>query len=144
MSWSQGRSVAGKIKSVEKFKNIRNQTHDLPACSVVPQPTMSLHAPTWMICTVHSQIMAHRKFQGIWGKAVSAALANQCLTPTLQHCLIQNMGASAVAECIPLTLALTEAAYNKWLGATPMNKAWVSDVSVKAAYFNDSWVLSYV
>jgi hypothetical protein len=37
----QEHSVAGRIKSIEKPSDlIMNQTHDLPACSLVPQPTI--------------------------------------------------------------------------------------------------------
>jgi hypothetical protein len=36
----QGHSAAGRIRSIEKSNDlIGNQTHDLPACSIVPQPT---------------------------------------------------------------------------------------------------------
>jgi hypothetical protein len=42
----QGHKTAGKIKSIEKFNNpIGNQTRDLPACSIVPQPSTLPHAP---------------------------------------------------------------------------------------------------
>jgi hypothetical protein len=37
----QGQSVVGRIRSNEKSNGlIRNQTHYLPACSIMPQPTM--------------------------------------------------------------------------------------------------------
>jgi hypothetical protein len=40
LSQLQGRSVAGRIKSIEKSKDlIGNQTRDFPACGIVPQPT---------------------------------------------------------------------------------------------------------
>jgi hypothetical protein len=46
LSRPQGHSVAGSIKSIEKSSDlIRNRTYDLPACTIVPQPTMLLHAP---------------------------------------------------------------------------------------------------
>jgi hypothetical protein len=33
--------VAGRIRSLENSNDlIRNRTHELPACSIVPQPTM--------------------------------------------------------------------------------------------------------
>jgi hypothetical protein len=39
--------VAGKIRLTEKFNGlIGNQTHDVPSCIIVPQPTMLLHAPS--------------------------------------------------------------------------------------------------
>jgi hypothetical protein len=42
----QGHSAAGRIRSIEKYSDlIGNQTHDLPACSIVPQLTVLLHAP---------------------------------------------------------------------------------------------------
>jgi hypothetical protein len=38
--------MAGRIRSIEKFTDlIRNQTHDLLACSTVPQATTLLRAP---------------------------------------------------------------------------------------------------
>jgi hypothetical protein len=38
--------VAGRSRSIEKSNDlIGNQTCDLPACSIVPQPTALLHAP---------------------------------------------------------------------------------------------------
>jgi hypothetical protein len=39
--------VAGRIRSSEKSSDlIGNQTHDLPACSIVPQPATLPNAPT--------------------------------------------------------------------------------------------------
>jgi hypothetical protein len=35
----QGHSVAGWIRSIEKIHLIGTRTSDLPACSIVPQPT---------------------------------------------------------------------------------------------------------
>jgi hypothetical protein len=38
LSRPQGHSAAGRIRSIEKSNNtIGNRTHDLPACSIVPQ-----------------------------------------------------------------------------------------------------------
>jgi hypothetical protein len=42
---TQGHSVAGRIRSIEKSNDIANRTRDLPACSIVPQPTMLQHTP---------------------------------------------------------------------------------------------------
>jgi hypothetical protein len=40
LSQPQGHSAAGRMKSIEKSKYfIFNRTRDLPACSIVPQPT---------------------------------------------------------------------------------------------------------
>jgi hypothetical protein len=40
LSRPQGHSAAGRIRSIEKSNDlIGNQTRDLPACSIVPQPT---------------------------------------------------------------------------------------------------------
>ena len=48
LSRSQGHSVTGRIMSMIKSNDIiRNQTHDLLACSAVPQTTAPLHAPTF-------------------------------------------------------------------------------------------------
>jgi hypothetical protein len=42
LSRPQGHSVVGRIKSMENPKDaVGNRTHDLPACSPVPQPTAS-------------------------------------------------------------------------------------------------------
>jgi hypothetical protein len=39
-SWPQGHSVAGRVRSIEKSNDLIGiQTHNLPACSTVPQPT---------------------------------------------------------------------------------------------------------
>jgi hypothetical protein len=44
LSRSQGHSVAGRIGSTDKDNNlISNRTHDLPACSIVPQSTTLTH-----------------------------------------------------------------------------------------------------
>jgi hypothetical protein len=41
LSRPQGHSAAGRIKLIDKSKNlIANRTHDFLACSTVPQPTM--------------------------------------------------------------------------------------------------------
>jgi hypothetical protein len=45
MSRPQGHSAAGRIRSIEKFHLIGTRTRDLPACSIVPQPTMLPRAP---------------------------------------------------------------------------------------------------
>ena len=47
LSWFQAHIVAGRIMS-KKYSNntVENQTHDLPACSSVPQPTMPPSATT--------------------------------------------------------------------------------------------------
>jgi hypothetical protein len=38
--------VAGRYKWIENFSDfIRTQRHDLPACSIVPQPSVLLHVP---------------------------------------------------------------------------------------------------
>jgi hypothetical protein len=43
----QGHSAAGRIRSTEKSNNlIAIRTRDLPACSIVPQPTTLPRAPT--------------------------------------------------------------------------------------------------
>jgi hypothetical protein len=43
---TQGHNAAGRIRSSEKSNGlIGNQTHDLPACSIVPQPPTLLHDP---------------------------------------------------------------------------------------------------
>jgi hypothetical protein len=40
LSQPQGRSAARRVKSIEESNDlIGNRTRDLPACSIVPQPT---------------------------------------------------------------------------------------------------------
>jgi hypothetical protein len=42
----QGHSAAGRIMSMKNFNDtIGNRTHDLPACSAIPQPTAPPRAP---------------------------------------------------------------------------------------------------
>jgi hypothetical protein len=45
LSRSQGHNSAGRIRSIEKIHLIGTRTHDLPACSIVPQPTTLPHTP---------------------------------------------------------------------------------------------------
>jgi hypothetical protein len=48
MSRSHGHNAAGRIRSIEKSYNfIANRTRDLPARSIVPQPTTLPRAPTF-------------------------------------------------------------------------------------------------
>jgi hypothetical protein len=42
LSGPQGHSAAGRIRSIEKIHLIGTRTRDLPACSIVPQPTTSV------------------------------------------------------------------------------------------------------
>jgi hypothetical protein len=52
LSWPQGHSAAGRIKSMQIVKDtIGNRTRDLPACSTVPPPTALPHVPftTWAV-----------------------------------------------------------------------------------------------
>jgi hypothetical protein len=43
---TQGHRAAGRIRSIEKFNDlIGSRTRDLPACSIVPQPTTLPRAP---------------------------------------------------------------------------------------------------
>jgi hypothetical protein len=45
----QGHSVAGRIRSIEKSNDLIGiWTQDLPACSIVPQPTMLPRAPNFL------------------------------------------------------------------------------------------------
>jgi hypothetical protein len=46
LSRPQGHSAAGRIRSIEKSNDIGNRTRDLPACSIVPQPTALPRAPS--------------------------------------------------------------------------------------------------
>jgi hypothetical protein len=51
LSRAQGRSEAGKIRSIEK-SSIGNGTCDLPAYSIVPQPTKLPRAPVEIYNTI--------------------------------------------------------------------------------------------
>jgi hypothetical protein len=44
LSRPQGHSAAERIRSMEKYNDIGNRTHNLPACNTVPE-TMLLHVP---------------------------------------------------------------------------------------------------
>jgi hypothetical protein len=47
LSWHQGHSAAGRIRSIEKFNDLMGiRSWDLPPCSIMPQPTMLPCAPT--------------------------------------------------------------------------------------------------
>jgi hypothetical protein len=52
--------MAGRIRPTEKSNDIRNQTNDLLACSMVPQPTMLLHALIKM--KVKQKFLKHNMF----------------------------------------------------------------------------------
>jgi hypothetical protein len=48
-------SAAGSISSIEKPNDLfGNRTRDLPACSIMPQPTMLLCAPFWKVAKVQN------------------------------------------------------------------------------------------
>jgi hypothetical protein len=53
LSRPQGHSAAGMVRSIEKYNDhIGYRTSDLPACSIVPQPTTLPRAPVWLsICS---------------------------------------------------------------------------------------------
>jgi hypothetical protein len=53
LSRPQGHSAAGKIRSIEKEHVIGTRTRDLPACSIVPQPTTLPPAPyiSYVLCS---------------------------------------------------------------------------------------------
>jgi hypothetical protein len=71
LSRPQGHSAAGRIKSTEKsYDLIGNRIRDLPACSIVPQPTTLARAPfrsefpikilyPFLISTMHATFSAH-------------------------------------------------------------------------------------
>jgi hypothetical protein len=50
LSWPQGHSAAVRIKSMKNFNYPTvNRTHDLPTCSVVPQPTAPTRTPQYCV-----------------------------------------------------------------------------------------------
>jgi hypothetical protein len=56
--------VAGRIRSIENIHLIETQTRDLPASSIVPQPTTLPHAPNMVSTTVKIlwNKMMHKNF----------------------------------------------------------------------------------
>jgi hypothetical protein len=58
LSRPQGHSAAGRIRSMEKIHLSGTRTRDLPACSIVPQPTTLPRAPR---CTV--RILSESKIE---------------------------------------------------------------------------------
>jgi hypothetical protein len=64
LSRPQGHSAAGWIRSTEKSNDlIGNRTRDLPACSIVPQPTTVLR--TWNDVDVDNRDNFQLTFQGV-------------------------------------------------------------------------------
>jgi len=63
---------------------IGNQTHDLPACCAVPQPTAPLHAPVTNIFNNKSWMARQQGGPVAW---------ELCVVPTVQHCdsVFQNV-----------------------------------------------------
>jgi hypothetical protein len=48
LSRPRGHSTAGRTRPIEKSNDIGNRTRDLPACSIVPQPTTLPRAPRFV------------------------------------------------------------------------------------------------
>ena len=67
LSWSQGYSVSGKIKSMKNPIVLNgNWTSDLPAYCTVAQPTVSLYTPLLMKCTVKVICIALNILEQMW------------------------------------------------------------------------------
>jgi hypothetical protein len=65
LSRSQGYSAAGKIRSTEESNDlIGNRTSDLPACSIMPQPTTLPRAP--LVRPKHVEIKCDYKVEPCW------------------------------------------------------------------------------
>ena len=61
LSQSHGHSVARRIKSMKNSHHPNeNQTHELPACSMVPQPTVPLHTLLHLVKTSISCKESHQ------------------------------------------------------------------------------------
>jgi hypothetical protein len=59
LSRPQGHSAAGRIRSIEKSDDlIKIRTRDLPACSVVPQPTTLPRAPLHTLTAVFIKLQS--------------------------------------------------------------------------------------
>jgi len=53
--------VARRIMSMKNSNDtIGNRTHDLPACSAVPQPTAPPRTPTYPITILNFRVLAHK------------------------------------------------------------------------------------
>jgi hypothetical protein len=79
LSQPQGHSMAGRIRSTEKSNDlIGNWTHDLPACSTVPQPTTLLNVPVCYIRELYQQQWGRQRlfkfFFGLFGEC----MCNHC------------------------------------------------------------------
>jgi hypothetical protein len=61
LSWPQDHSAAGRIRYIEKIHLIGTRTRDLPACSIVPQPTTLPRAP--LGTTVTNQNLIHEEIK---------------------------------------------------------------------------------
>jgi hypothetical protein len=55
--------MAGRIRSIEKSNDIANGTHDLPACIIVPYPTMLSHAPSIYTCSNKNAAMPASEYE---------------------------------------------------------------------------------
>ena len=70
LSRPQGHSAAGRVVSMKNSNDtIGNRTRDLPACSVVPQPTVLPHAPSLYYITNHNQ--ATRIIKMKWNRSLN-------------------------------------------------------------------------
>ena len=94
----RGHGAAGRIMSMKSSNDtIGNQTHNLPACSAMPQPTAPMCAPVWYIYIPQfdkipgNQINSRdrqnkRNFSYLWLFYIEAQLTYQYLTYTIhQH-----------------------------------------------------------
>jgi hypothetical protein len=57
MNLPQGHSAAGRIRSIEKFNDIGTRTRDLPASSILPQPTTPPRAHTVGVVSKESRLL---------------------------------------------------------------------------------------
>jgi hypothetical protein len=72
LSRPQGHSAAGRIKSIEKSNDlIGNRTGDLPACSIVPQPTTLPRAP---YPASNARVIVNEELESAWNELVLTCL----------------------------------------------------------------------
>jgi hypothetical protein len=77
LSRPQGHSAAGGIRSIEKIHLVGTWTRELPACSIVPQPTTLPRAPAYLreIWKYELQVTAVEVVEKMWQNEVGTGHA---------------------------------------------------------------------
>jgi hypothetical protein len=75
LSRPQGHSAAGRIRSIEKSSDlIENRNRDLPACSIMPQPTTLPHVMKFKNYELLDFCLKRESFQGNMSQVLSIVL----------------------------------------------------------------------